>query len=280
MMYGTVITEENADAFLPAVGDYALMNSDVFLGVIDEESDTACGVLAAEAIGEHVLAIRWIYVAESMRRRGAGKELVSSLQELAGEIGAEAIVCSCDKSDEDDNAVAALLNSCSFAEGDKAVPVFSYKIEDMDIKQEGTGKEMILPLGEVEDDELYEIEQSWKDDEAYGPRLSHILMNRALYDQKLSLMAYDRMGEAIGIIAVNVVDKEVRIEDFYVRGGNSETTGQALLQSLIRRVEKMENARIVVTIENMEALFALDQWSGGKGEKTGEIAQMSFYFEL
>jgi len=46
---GTLITEENADSFMPAVGDYALINSDVFtmtvLGFEDligkTDSDTA-----------------------------------------------------------------------------------------------------------------------------------------------------------------------------------------------------------------------------------------------
>ena len=49
MMVGTLITEENADSFMPAMGDYALINSDVFtmtvLGFEDligkTDSDTA-----------------------------------------------------------------------------------------------------------------------------------------------------------------------------------------------------------------------------------------------
>ena len=94
MMVGTLITEENADSFVPAVGNYALINSDVFIGVADDETDTACGVLAAEAVGDHTLAIRWILVEESMRRKGAGTELVSFLQGICREIEANAIVYS------------------------------------------------------------------------------------------------------------------------------------------------------------------------------------------
>ena len=80
MMTGTLITEDNADFFMPAVGTNALVNSDVFIGVVDEETDTACGVLSAEAVGDRTLAIRWIYVDESRRKKGAGRELINTLR--------------------------------------------------------------------------------------------------------------------------------------------------------------------------------------------------------
>ena len=82
-MTGTLINETNSDMFLPAVPDQALVTSDIFVGVTDDETDTACGVLAAEAIGEHTLAIRFMWVAEDYRGRGAGRELVYTLMEVA-----------------------------------------------------------------------------------------------------------------------------------------------------------------------------------------------------
>ena len=278
MMTGTLITEENADFFLPAVGDWALMNSDVFLGVIDDESNTACGVLSAEDIGEHVLAIRWIYVDESMRRKGAGKELVSSLQELASEIGIEEVVCSCNEPEEIEG-LTELLTSCSFAKEDTSSPVIAYKLEDIGALQEGSGRDMILPFGELEKDEFAEIEETIKNSDEYEERLSDMLFNHALYDLNRSLIAFDKKGDAVGILAVSLSDKDVRIEDFYVRGNHAEETGKSLLQSLVRRVSNSEYDRISVSFENREALFLLDQWTEGKGEKVGEIIQMSYYPE-
>ena len=45
MILATIVTPENAPAFLPAVSTQALRESSLFIGAYDEETDTACGVL-------------------------------------------------------------------------------------------------------------------------------------------------------------------------------------------------------------------------------------------
>ena len=53
-MTGTLINEQNSDLFLSGIPDEALLTSDIFFGVIDDDTATACGVLAAESIGDHI----------------------------------------------------------------------------------------------------------------------------------------------------------------------------------------------------------------------------------
>ena len=118
-MIGTIINEQNSNMFLSAIPEDILPDSDVRIGVIDEESDTACGVLTAEAIGGHILAIRYIFVDEKMRLRGAGRELVNTLIEVAEAIDAEGIVCVHSVGNESDGVVE-LLASCGFARNEEA----------------------------------------------------------------------------------------------------------------------------------------------------------------
>ena len=66
-MTGTLINETNSEYFLPAVPTEILLSTDIFVGVTDDETDTACGVLAAAAIGDHVIAIRFMWVPEEYR---------------------------------------------------------------------------------------------------------------------------------------------------------------------------------------------------------------------
>ena len=277
MMIQTLITEENADRFLPAVGDWALMHGDVLLGAVEEETDTACGVLAAEAISDHVLAVRWLYVDEGMRRRGAGRALIQGLKELADEIGADAVVCSFVRSGEQD-AVSALLRSCDLVEEDEQpVPVYSYRISDMQGAPEETGTVRILPFQSLSEKDWAKLEEAWQDEAAYEERLSGFLLDRAFCDQGNSFVAYDKEGMPIGILAVSAEEQGFWIEEFYVRGRRMEKTGEALLCALIRQAGRTGEGRILASYEHKGALFLLDLWTGGKGEKMEEMVRMTYY---
>lgn len=114
-MQATIITERNADYFLGVVDTESLVNSDVFIGAVDEESDAAGGVLAAGAGGDHTLAIRYIFVDEDSRRKGAGRAMISLLIDAAEDMDAEAVVCALVISEEE-LEIRDFLLSCGFAE--------------------------------------------------------------------------------------------------------------------------------------------------------------------
>jgi len=52
MFFATFIDETNGDSFLPALRKDVLAVSNVYVGVVDAGSDTACGVLATEAFAD------------------------------------------------------------------------------------------------------------------------------------------------------------------------------------------------------------------------------------
>ena len=114
-MQATVITERNADCFLGAIDTAALVNSDIFIGAVDEESDAAVGVLAAGAGGDHTLALRYIFVDEGSRRKGAGRAMISLLIDAAEDMDAEAVLCALVISEEE-LEIRDFLLSCGFSE--------------------------------------------------------------------------------------------------------------------------------------------------------------------
>lgn len=281
MMVGTLITEENADSFMPAVGNYALINSDVFIGVADDETDTACGVLAAEAVGDHTLAIRWILVEESMRRKGAGTELVSFLQGICREIEANAIVYSGIESAEKDD-IKGLLLSCGFIEDeDSPVPVYSYKVSDMQMIESKLLKDQILSFEDLSVKDVTDMEEAWKDAGEFDAKLSEILRNREFYDKQYSFAAYDEKGTPLGILVCSVDGETIFVEDIYAGGKQPDRTGYALIKSLVEKAAGSKKDPVIsVSYDNREMLFILDQVTGGKGEQTGEATLLTYFTDI
>ena len=73
-MQTTLITEENVGMFIEAIPEDVISASNLFFGVIDEKSDTACGVLSAIVDEENNILITYIYVHEQYRHQGAGTD--------------------------------------------------------------------------------------------------------------------------------------------------------------------------------------------------------------
>ena len=94
-MKGTLVIDDNLEFFLPILDKEKdqIDKEDLIIGVIDEESGTACGVLRAVVQEKGELYIRYIYVHEDFRNKGAGKELVSFLIDVAEVADADQIRC-------------------------------------------------------------------------------------------------------------------------------------------------------------------------------------------
>lgn len=281
MMTGTLITEDNADFFMPAVGTNALVNSDVFIGVVDEETDTACGVLSAEAVGDRTLAIRWIYVDESRRKKGAGRELINTLQEVASEIEAELIVCSRSKPLGKDDVTDFLL-SCGFVQDEfSPSPVYSYNISDISLKDMKKETDQIMPLNELSVKDWAEMEDAWKDLKAYDERLMDIIQNREFFDKNLSFAAIDGRGNFTGILVTGTDGRNIYLEDIFAGGDDPGITAYGMLKSLVSKAGKtVKDPVISVSYDNKEVLFLLDKVTGGKGVQTGETALLSYFMDV
>ena len=113
-MFATVVFGPNSSGFINGFDHEVIKNSDLFIGAIEETTDTAIGVLAAEVIEDNMIAIRHIYVSKSCRRTGAGREMMERLFEITRETKAAGILCAHPADAEDE--VEDFLLSCGFGE--------------------------------------------------------------------------------------------------------------------------------------------------------------------
>ncbi len=235
-MTGTLITEKNADFFLPVIPTEALIRSDIFIGAIDEETGTACGVLSVEAQEEHVLALRYIYVAEEMRRRGAGRAMINMLQEVAVEIDASSIVCSSSWRGENDSIRELLLSGGFSPDMSSPVPVYSIPITEKDPGEiEYSGR--IVRISDMTNEEKYEFIKEWSDRIRKEKRNFEEFAPYHGIDMKYSFAAYDIYDNPCGMLLVSTRGDEITLEMIAGRGKDEETVCEALLRRMIKEVQ-------------------------------------------
>ena len=92
-MKAVLVDETNEKMFVSALSSRILKSSDILIGAVDEESDTACGIMAVSATEEKAFIIRYIYVEDSFRGRGAGRVMLELLEEFATECDLSVIMC-------------------------------------------------------------------------------------------------------------------------------------------------------------------------------------------
>ena len=226
MIYAVLVNEENADEFVHAVEFSVRKSCGIYLGAVDEETDTACGIIAVEMIEDDkgdVLAIRDIVVAEGYRHQGAGTAMVNALMELADYMGVKKVICSHMSDLKDEDALSGLLEKCEFNRIKKSIPVYSFKLEDMAVHPDKDELET-RPLGEISD-------QDWKGIITIAKKRKAILGSRLFFDKKYSLAGYNGMGKVICAMLVSKRGDDVYIDNIIMADNKDDRT----LKTLINR---------------------------------------------
>ncbi|MCR5402994.1 MAG: GNAT family N-acetyltransferase [Butyrivibrio sp.] len=133
-MTGTLVTMDNLEFFLPIldIAKEQIDPADIIIGVIDDESGTACGVLRAVAQKDNILAVRYIYVDTAFRQQGAGKELIRFLQDISTELSVKSIRCFYVRNEEN-RYLYNILDSAGFVDESKELDVYTARVGDFDI---------------------------------------------------------------------------------------------------------------------------------------------------
>jgi len=266
MILATIVTPENAPAFLPAVSTQALRESSLFIGAYDEETDTACGVLAAELVTDDSLEIRFLYVEEGWRRMGAGNAMVSLLRDIAADAGIRSIRFAFTQTPETD-ALVNLLQSCGFAQdASEDASLYAMRIGDLDA-QEVPVSGSILALADL-------TQTQWGMLGALlGDSAEAILSDGAL-DETLSFAAFDDGGTLTGTVLV------LRRED----GADAELvtlpdapSGAALLHCAARAAQQAlpPDARLYSSAGSREEYVLLHALCSGRMTPQESICLMS-----
>ncbi len=265
-MTGVMVTAENASSFLRAVSTEALLDSDLFIGAVDEETDTACGVLAAGALPGHVLAIRYIYVEETSRNKGAGRALLDLLRDIASEIGVSAIICAVENEMED---VVRLLESYGFIMDMSAeISRYSAKLSDLKAKRSDFNGR-VTPLRYLEKEKRNEIFATFG-----GLNLTEPEM----YDGDISCAAYDEEDRAIGALFAKRGVNELSIELAGAAPDTVDSVKTALVKYAVTEAKNRlsEDTEVFAAFSGGEERYEAESLCGGAFAFIGDTILMVY----
>lgn len=277
-MLTTLITEENADRFLKVIPDEAFFESELFFGVVDEKTDTACGVLAAGADPDTGLTINFIYVDEDYRHKGAGSALVEGIKSFAKEISISAVSCIHPVS-EDGNGIYELLKKCGFSESIMPeLSVYEALLSDIKLPKKGANSK-VIPLKELSDHQWRSyssrVDVMTREDEN-GSTLP--LLDRDVYDSDISWVYLNDEDRVMGAILAEASKDTITINELRASAADP---GKVILDLLIEAVNATKKkfdkgAKVQMNPYNPDHKLLLEKLSGGKAKKKFDMVDQTY----
>lgn len=269
-MITTLITQSNSASFLPVVSDEALYDCDLFIGAIDETKDMAVGVLGVEAVYDHSLAIRYIYVDEDYRRMGAGTALLKRLKDVASKMDAASLICTHINSSES-NGVYELLSSAGFEEDLDSVPVYSADLADIEVRGVKS-KYRIIQLKSLYSEEWADFIKDWSMGSIKNPEGDTAdIFERGFYDPLHSYMAYSGSLLVGELLSVKTPDG-YWISHFGARGDDANAIMYELIVKAVSyaRENLDEGTQITICTDSSKMLNIFNNLTRDRSIKTGE----------
>ena len=139
MLQAVLLDEEGKEVFRQVIDPALYDELDVWVGLLDDEKDTACGVLGALSTpdGEngHALTISFVSLAEEYGEKGGQRVLVRYLQDLASELECSAVFCMGEFLDGADDENEALMASLGFYVEKETLPLYVFHLSDISVKK-------------------------------------------------------------------------------------------------------------------------------------------------
>ncbi|MCR5594672.1 MAG: GNAT family N-acetyltransferase [Lachnospiraceae bacterium] len=280
-MIATLITKNNRQQFLQAVPRTLLKNCDVFLGAIDEDEDVACGVLAAEALPDHSLAIRFIYVAEEYRRMGAGTVMIEALKDVAYEIEATGLICLHEAGNESDGIDELLTETLFYSNPDDSSFIYSVSLDQLEAGREMKHM-MCFALSDISDKRWKSVGDKWRKLKGDPSVLHAFEDDRKDYDQDYSFIYIDKSETSMGLLLVYENAGNYEIDTFQTAGKNADVAGLTLINNAVDRAKKNlpGDTRIIAEAAGEKVEKLLNGLSGGAMVCVGKTTLYYFDIEL
>lgn len=255
MFIATLIDEANGSLFLPAVSLENLVASDVFVGVVEVETDTACGVLAAESLhdtqGGIVLAIREVFVEESYRKKGAGRCLIRFLQDAAPAWGVGALACTFLESNK---TVSRFLKKTGFYEEKHKDTLYECELSDLSQMAGSTGL-TYKPLSKMKGPE-------WDTLVKVAEKRNYAMNVRSSYDPKISTAVFDKEEKLQGAILISEGEDGLFVEAMLPFAENNNSQLSELLHGAYESAIKVRPPETKVSVavhdDLAQELYILD----------------------
>ena len=272
-MIGVLIGEGNKSQFLQILSDEIRENCDLFIGAVDDETDTACGVMAVQAAENHTLAIRFLYVDENYRRKGAACAMLDFLYELALDSGAKEIVCSYIR--ENNNVlVDSVFEKCGYTENELVrTSMFRMKTSSFRKQLRKMNTKMCILK--------HFPKEMWKQvlaaEKKTIPMGGIMVSKEEHYDENLSFIAYSDSRKPIGGFFVSKIENKVVLERLFAVGSNSKQTLYDLLQKGVNDLTTSlsPETEVWINVYDDAALAIIKYISDNKAEKFGDCILQS-----
>ncbi len=218
-MTGTLVVDSNIKFFLPIldIEKEQIDGNQLIIGVIDDESGAACGVLRAEAGDAEELFVRYIYVDEKFRNLGAGAELVRFLLEISEEMTVKSIRCFYIR-DKENSYLYNILDNAGFSDESEFLDEYLVKESDFDLEELKAE-----PKG-VKTFKLCDVPE---DIRAFLP-----VSLPGYYDEERSILAIDNNGSK-GTILFHPFGNYLELDSLTAHGDNQSLILYALIREAV-----------------------------------------------
>ena len=225
MLRATLIEDDVKEVFRSVMDVPEVDVADVLIGLLDDETDKACGILGAQSAPDGddglALTICFVSVAETYANQDGERVLLSYLLDLAEAIGCSAVFCTGRFLDEGGKEKEDLLSDLGFFAEEETFPLYTFTLSDITVKTIKSDLACVA-LSTLTDEQWQGFVEETEGGEFF-------IMDREMYDKDLSVfLADDEKRISAGVLLSRGGD--VLFVDALAAYGSDE---EALINDLI-----------------------------------------------
>ncbi len=274
----TPVDDENRGVFVRPLGEEAKALSDVFIGLYEEESDTACGVMALSTVPDEsddsfAFVVREVIIDDAFKDTDAENALYRFLEDLAEISGCSAVIEREFVAEGDPDDRGGFFAGLGFFEEEKKLPLYEFLVSDVKIKKTVTG------LGCLNPRDL--TDEQWESFVREASIYDFVIAGREYYDPKTSVFLVDDDYNIQAGLLTSIRDNAIFIEGVAAYGSDEGALTNDLIYWVADAARKCHSKETIVytyiSSDRMKTRILSDV-TGHKAVKVGNL--VSFTFEV
>lgn len=272
----TLVDEENRGVFVTPLSEKTKEECDLFVGLYEVQSDTACGVMAIAAVpededGKVALSVREMIIDDAYKSPEAEETFIRFLQDMAQQGECSAVYLSEYIPEENAKERAEFMENLGFFVDDKKLPLYEFNISDI-----RKGKP-VSEMGCVNLSDLSDAQWEYFATEATAYGL--YIMDKDYYDAKTSVFLVDDNGVIQAGLLTAIRDGALFIEGIAAYGSDEEALIEDLVYwaaSAAKKSMGKEDAVYLYMFFDRTRNLMLKDFTRGKAKKIGNLTGFTF----
>lgn len=272
----TLVDDENRGVFVTPLSEKTKEECDLFVGLYEEQSDTACGVMAIAAVpededGKVSLSAREVIIDDAYKSPEAEETLIRFLQEMAEEGECSAVYLSEYIPEENSKERAEFMEDLGFFVDDKKLPLYEFSLSDI-----RDGKPM-TEMGCVNVSDLSNAQWEYFVGEATASGL--YIMERDYYDAKTSVFLVDDDDVVQAGLLTTIRDEALFIEGIAAYGSDEGSLIEDLVywatSAAKKKMGKDTTVYLYMFFDRTHNMMLKD-FTRGRAKKIGNLTGFTF----